>query len=816
MQLHVNMRDTGTPKNCNFCGDNKTSVPTSIYKVENWIQSCQNRCPEYQNTSPISKKSKKRLKSKSKSSIGSGKSAKSVTFSNIKVGTTLKSTSMVQPCIHYTKDANFPVQMTTHLTRIDNPPNRTCSCSSNCVTNKQRCIKSHQLISRFNPYPIQQVAQRVSKTRVLLSGLKTELNKVKSQLTNISLEVTRSNASAPSSRIEREIYELKLENVKLKKELDTKRQQCERSLKDAENAKRILNEYEDKVVSLHDKAMESSRLIKQSKEKFCKCLKEKELEIEQLKQNNENLIESVKGKDAKFRRKDAGDDDNLKTIAENSRNFTQCVQLLEKQLENAVNDNEKYKDEVRKLEQQILNYECKLCQKYEQKVKKQKIKLNNKIKEQEAVEHKLMDKINELNVQLEANKNMQKSHENLQNKYKELENQLKTHEDYTEKYTVLNEKHKEDIDKFKKNEEKHEKDKKQLRNLVNELTTVVKQNKITLLQLSEINKQQERLLLSQTSVISEKNDKIKLVESEIEILKKRSSELQEEVEILKRSLKEPCKHESHLILIDQLREIRKTLNEELDNRLIKEKIIEDQTETITTLQNEIKDKISELNRAREENGAAEEEISSVNEDLSRARKELEEEIARKEILNKKCEELEIRNSALSVEVIELENLIENRLGSERGSEIERLQREIVELRRKSESERAKLRAEKEKAVEAAQFATQKLLDTVNDFQKQVGAQKKVQCLLTKMLHDKEDDLRTVHRRLDSINTLATGLDNRLSIDEIFRGQPDTSNSYVSSCSRCSRELCRSSNISKKDQMYNIYITDEENNQELNY
>lgn len=57
--------------------------------------------------------------------------------------------------------------------------------------------------------------------------------------------------------------------------------------------------------------------------------------------------------------------------------------------------------------------------------------------------------------------------------------------------------------------------------------------------------------------------------------------------------------------------------------------------------------------------------------------------------------------------------------------------------------------EKAKAVCAAKFATQRLLDTVADFQRQVEAQKKVQLLLTRMLHEKDEQLRLVTSRVTS-------------------------------------------------------------------
>lgn len=64
-----------------------------------------------------------------------------------------------------------------------------------------------------------------------------------------------------------------------------------------------------------------------------------------------------------------------------------------------------------------------------------------------------------------------------------------------------------------------------------------------------------------------------------------------------------------------------------------------------------------------------------------------------------------------------------------------------------EAQRANLAQEKDKAVKAAKFATQKLIDTVADFQKEVNAQKKVQVMLTQMLHDKEEELQNVKERV---------------------------------------------------------------------
>lgn len=47
------------------------------------------------------------------------------------------------------------------------------------------------------------------------------------------------------------------------------------------------------------------------------------------------------------------------------------------------------------------------------------------------------------------------------------------------------------------------------------------------------------------------------------------------------------------------------------------------------------------------------------------------------------------------------------------------------------------------ATNAAKFATQRLVETVSDFQQQICAQKRVQAMLTNMLHKKEEQLMLV-------------------------------------------------------------------------
>lgn len=74
---------------------------------------------------------------------------------------------------------------------------------------------------------------------------------------------------------------------------------------------------------------------------------------------------------------------------------------------------------------------------------------------------------------------------------------------------------------------------------------------------------------------------------------------------------------------------------ERDNQLLKRKIIDDQSKTISHLQNEIKEKTYELNRAREDSSVAEEEMIKVNDSLIQKNMELEKEHHEKKRLNQK-------------------------------------------------------------------------------------------------------------------------------------------------------------------------------------
>lgn len=77
--------------------------------------------------------------------------------------------------------------------------------------------------------------------------------------------------------------------------------------------------------------------------------------------------------------------------------------------------------------------------------------------------------------------------------------------------------------------------------------------------------------------------------------------------------------------------------------------------------------------------------------------------------------------------------------------IENLEKKLVLQEKEFKLHACLLRKEKERALKSAQFATQKLLETVADFQRQVQAQKRVQVFLAGMVEQKDAMLNKCFR-----------------------------------------------------------------------
>ncbi|CAH1154160.1 unnamed protein product [Phaedon cochleariae] len=778
--------------NTSFCSrpnsmNSGNRIPCSQHHM---IQVCQ--IPSFCTENKTVSKHKSRTRSKSPGN--SQKNKKSVTFPDQNWATVFRTNS-----VYSGNDMGDNQVIDIHYAE----PKRTCSCVSNGTSFKNGCvIKSRSRLQVSNSSPIHAHVVQQSICPEQLTGLKNEIEIVRTQLEKMA----KPDPANLVGKGEPEQYaQLKSENKHLKRELELKRKLYLATLQDVERAKDILSDYEKKVALLHDQAVKSSKIMKQSKDKFCKCVKEKEKIIKELKDSNADLLHSIREKEIKYveLNKTFGSlqsllHENSEQHANNNQNFSEAIKTLQKQLDTSLKETEQYKDEVKKLEEQLINFECKVCERLEAKAKKQKEKFDSRMKEQEQKESSLNQKISELSSQVEVAHNQKSSYEQLQNEFNELQAKIEQYETLGSRYNFLEEKYQEQCYLAVEKERDFERDRGELKKLVDELTDVIKQNKATVLQLSDINKQQEALIASQSAILLEKDEKMKMAESEIEMLRTKSEQLEEEIYDLKKALDGPCSKNACLSLSKELEELRIALEIEKDNKLVKEKIIEDQSQTITGLQVQMKEKLRELSIAKQESNVAEEEIMKINDDLMMKHRELEREMHEKEHLMQKLKKLEYQKSALSKEMSDLEILLQNyceerECDEDQQQAIQDIQKQVAEQKREWEKQKALLADEKEKAVNAAKFATQKLLDTVADFQRQVEAQKKVQVMLTRMLHDKEEQLKMVQLKMSSINSITADREKDYPLDEIYKrsrsfdlSNPATTTSVYSSCSNCSK------------------------------
>ncbi|KAG5882064.1 hypothetical protein JTB14_007726 [Gonioctena quinquepunctata] len=603
--------------------------------------------------SPADKENKKPTSLKMRTRSKSPVKKKNISFPCRNWGTVLETSAQVsrntgdQALSHHLQ---YPVinSIETNVERVNSCPDQTCSCGSDSQsTGPKRCsIKSLSTVkvTDLSPVRYQEIRHKIHSDPVV-NGLKDEIEKVKSQLEQISVSNSGKVKSGGRGEPEKQISHLKSENKQLKKELEQKKKQYLASMKDVERAKDILSDYEKKVYLLHEQALHSSKIMKQSKDKFCKCITQKDKMIKDLKESNDNLLRTIDDKEGKYSdlsstfenmqeafRKNST---QYVTLSDNSKHFAGAIQLLEKQLEKPLKDTEQYKEEVNRLEKQLADFASKTYMEMEAKAKKQKEKYSYRIKEHEGKEKQLNERISELSSEIEIVNAQKSSYEELQNQCKDLEAKLKEYEEYASKYTSLEEKYQQQCDSAVNNEMKFEKDREELRALIDELTYVVKQNKATLLQLSEINKQQETVIASQSAILLEKEEMMQIAESEIDMLRKRSMELESEINNLKNALNGPCSKEACISLSEELEDMKMALSREKDNEMLKEKIIQGQSQTIADLHNQIKAKMSELSRVREESNIAEDEIVKMNDDLMRKHMDLEREMSEKELLMQK-------------------------------------------------------------------------------------------------------------------------------------------------------------------------------------
>ncbi|XP_050297120.1 myosin-4-like isoform X3 [Anthonomus grandis grandis] len=724
-------------------------------------------------------------------------------------------------------------------------PEKMC-CSKN--SNKTSCSftsRSSIQVDQYHPSSLLNADEVVNE-------LKGEIEKVKSQLYTMALQ--RANAEYANTKMpkpikprqmpmedfdEAQITKLKTENKR--RELEAKKKMLEKSKKDVTKAKDILTDYERKVNLLHVQALKSSKAMKVSKEKFCNCLKEREEKIRSLEQSNAMLEQLRYQKNSVLTDREEQlsnlklDLENMKSsleetslkcseLSKTNQSYLESMEMLRGQLKSSSAEVDSQRSVIQVLEQKSLGLNC-LCNKMFSKLKKQKENFEVEVKKSEEEKGKLTEEIAKLSEKLQQMEGSTEALGKLQCQCENLQKKVEQYELFGEKCKMMEEECKQREEQLLESQSKFDLEKKEMERLIKELSNVVKDNKSTIFQMAEINKKQESLIQSQSIALMSKEEQLKEISEKSEDFKLKAISLENEVQELKKSISGPCQREACLCISRELSEIKNALNEEKDTQRIKEKIIEDQSQTIINLQSQVKEKVSELKQAHSDTQYLEEEIGKINEKLYKKHQELDQEIREKEDLMEKLTMLEGQKTQLLDEINEFEEMLhqyKDMCGDNESKQdiLRNVEQQIIEQKREWDSQKESMAKEKKKAVCAAKFATQKLFETIADFQRQVEAQRKVQILLTKMLHEKDEQLRVVNSKISNIKHITKDISEPRDMlmkelffsDNLRSGISSKANntenaSMYSSCSSCCRksECSRISHRSTKcDSYYDSY------------
>ncbi|KAJ9589560.1 hypothetical protein L9F63_017248, partial [Diploptera punctata] len=315
-----------------------------------------------------------------------------------------------------------------------------------------------------------------------------------------------------------------------------------------------------------------------------------------------------------------------------------------------------------------------------------------------------------------------------ENKYMETEEEYKKYKKITEE---------------KQNLLKTERD--ELKKYAKELTEMLKQNKTRIEELSNINKQQEVLIQSQTEIISSKDEQMNLSNEEMEVMNRQIGELEKQVIMLRTSVDmyekmkgdlthKCCQYEEDIrkyetknqALEKEVQCCRCALDAEKDKLLIKTKIIDDQNESIKQLKTSLNEKLEELRR--------------ITKELEQADKEITQEKLNKQKLLNKISHLQREREQLEEQVTDLEDELEKNPTSLH-QKLQELENQVDSKQKEWDLQLKILTHEKEQALKAARFAAERLFTTTNQFQKQISIHRKVQRMLTTILTEKEAQLK---------------------------------------------------------------------------
>ncbi|KAK6626175.1 hypothetical protein RUM43_006481 [Polyplax serrata] len=280
-----------------------------------------------------------------------------------------------------------------------------------------------------------------------------------------------------------------------------------------------------------------------------------------------------------------------------------------------------------------------------------------------------------------------------------------------------------------------------------------KQSRVQSLETKMVDLEEE--VRSQRHSLREKTERLEDTNKELDSIRRNSKELEEQVKLLRQSIESFDQLHQNLIgkttdYENQIRnlqgelkhfdenntKLRGELENEKDALLIKNKIIDDQQETIKQL----REKAEEVKTLMKKNESLERMINIERDEKLELQDAVERLKWRKDELKKKIKSLEGDLLLAPQEVVR--DLQKTQMV------LHELENQVQLKQKEWELHLQSLIKEKEQACSVAEFATKKLVQTTNEFHKQSEAHKRLHKVLAENLAEKERYLREINEKMN--------------------------------------------------------------------
>ncbi|NXP03810.1 LRCC1 protein, partial [Thinocorus orbignyianus] len=282
---------------------------------------------------------------------------------------------------------------------------------------------------------------------------------------------------------------------------------------------------------------------------------------------------------------------------------------------------------------------------------------------------------------------------------------------------------------------------KEMASLIQDLTSIVKEQKEKIAELTKFNEEATANLKCQTGKLETVIEEDKQKAGQIELLKKENGKLVSQLTAQESVLdglrmerkiwgQELAQQGAHLaqdrgkleakveVLTNEIETLKKQKEQDSDTIKIKNKIVDDQTETIRRLKEGLQEKEKQMRKQHEENLESKRffqvQLDEKAAELEKLMEKLERQIERKEELKQLLEEKE-------VELDDVKNAHSalKKTWQSKGELLSQLEEQVKQVKESFDIKEKKLTEERNKSLQAQRIAVEKLREMENTFRKQL-------------------------------------------------------------------------------------------------